>query len=188
MPYEPPPHLAELSLSEIVALAASRKLPPVESWNPEKCGDSEMRIAADGRWYHQGGEITRPAMIRAFSSLLQRDSDGGYWLVTPQEKLWIKVDDVPFIAVELQPIGKGPDASIALRLNTDDVVIAGPDHNMILRKFDGIDVPYLHVRQRLWARVSRPVHYELMEMALEQSPENPMLWSSGACFPMAAIG
>jgi len=86
MPYEPPPGLAALSLPEIAALVAQRKLPPVESWHPEHSGDSAMRIAADGRWYHEGGEITRPAMVRAFASLLLRDEAGQHWLVTPVEK------------------------------------------------------------------------------------------------------
>jgi len=188
MPYEPPPNLAELTLSEIAELVAARKLPPVENWNPQNSGDSEMRIAPDGRWFHQGSEIRRPAMIRTFSGLIRVDTDGRYWLVTPQEKLSIAVDDVPFIAVELQPIGKGPEGSIAFRLNTDDVVVAGPDHDIMLRRYEDADVPYVHVRQGLWARVSRPVHYQMMEMALEQDPDNPRLWSSGACFPMVAIG
>ena len=97
MPYEAP-DLAKLTLSDITELVATRKLPPVESWEPANTGDSEMRIASDGKWFHQGGEITRPAMIRAFSSLLRRDVDGQHWLVTPQQKLSIIVDDVPFIA------------------------------------------------------------------------------------------
>ena len=110
MPYEAP-DLAKLSLSDIAALVATRKLPPVESWEPADIGDSEMRIASDGKWFHQGGEIKRPAMVRAFSSLLRRDADGQYWLVTPQQKLSIMVDDVPFIAVELQSEGEGPERS-----------------------------------------------------------------------------
>ena len=106
MPYEPPPELAGLNLTQIAELIAVRKLPPVGNWHPEHSGDSEMRIAADGRWFHQGGEIKRAAMVRAFSSLLRRD-DIGYWLVTPQEKLSIIVDDAPFIAVELRSEGTG---------------------------------------------------------------------------------
>jgi uncharacterized protein len=188
MPYDAPPNLADLSLAEIAALVAVRKLPPVESWDPQLSGDSEMRITADGRWFHQGGEITRPAMIRAFSSLLRHEYDGSYWLVTPQEKLRIEVDDVPLIAVELQHKGEGREASLAFRLNTDDIVIAGPDNSIMLRPYDGADVPYLHVRSGLWARASRPVHYEMMELALAQNAESPQLWSLGTCFPMEALG
>ncbi len=184
MPYEPPPNLAGLSLSEIAQLAATRKLPPVDSWDPSKSGDSEMRIAADGRWFHQGGEIKRPAMVRAFSSLLKCEADGSYWLVTPQEKLRIEVDDVPFIAVEVQHEGDGRAARLAFRLNTDDLVIAGPDNALVMRRYEDSDVPYLHVRHGLWARVSRPLHYELMEMALANDADKPELWSNGACFAM----
>ncbi|MFN5779379.1 MAG: DUF1285 domain-containing protein, partial [Novosphingobium sp.] len=83
MPYEPLPDLATLSLVEIAALNAQRKLPPVAQWNPQASGDSLMTIRADGRWFHDGGEIRRPAMIRAFAGLLRREGDGRYWLVTP---------------------------------------------------------------------------------------------------------
>ncbi len=187
MPYDPAPELARLSLEQLAKLIAERKLPPVEQWSPQKAGDSEMRIATDGRWYHQGGEITRPAMMRAFSTLLRLDADGSYWLVTPQEKLSIKVDDVPFIAVDVQRKGDGKDASLAFRMNTDDIVIAGPDNNIMLRNYDGVDIPYLHVRNGLWARASRPLHYELIEMGLLENGDRPQLWSNGICFPMVAL-
>src|SRR5579871_3951467 len=122
MPYEPPPDLAALTLEDVAALVASRKLPPLDRWQPEAEGDSEMRIAADGRWYHQGGEITRPAMIRAFASLLMRDADGRHWLVTPTQKLSIEVEDAALIATDLKHEGSG----IAFRLNVDEFVVAGP--------------------------------------------------------------
>lgn len=177
MPYDAP-DLARLSLAEIAELVAARKLPPVESWQPEHSGDSEMRIAADGKWYHQGGEITRPAMIRAFSSLLRREGDGVYWLVTPQQKLSIEVDDAPFIAVEMQSEGGGRDRKLAFRLNSDDLVVAGPDHAIEIRG----DLPYLHVRGGLWAKLARPVYYELVELALADNPESPSVWSGGVEF------
>lgn len=179
MPYEAP-DLSKLSLTEIAELAAARKLPPVESWEPEHSGDSEMRIAADGKWYHQGGEITRPAMIRAFSSLLRREVDGGYSLVTPQQKLSIEIEDAPFMAVELQNDGTGADRMLAFRLNSDDLVVAGPEHKLEWR---GV-LPYLHVRGGLWAKLARPVYYELAELALAENPENPSLWSDGIEFRM----
>lgn len=184
MPYDPPPSLSDLTLNEIAELVAQRKLPPVESWNPAKTGDSEMRIASDGRWFHQGGEITRPAMVRAFSTLLRREPDGSHWLVTPQEKLSIDVADVPFIAVEAQV----RDGSIALRLNTDDIVIAGSDHPIEIRTFEGTPVPYLHVRSGLWARCARPVYYELAELALDTNPDKPGIWSEGQFFAMDIAG
>lgn len=188
MPYDPPPDLATLSLAQIAELAAQRKMPQVTDWHPQTSGNSEMHITADGRWFHQGGEITRPAMIRAFSSLLRRDADGSYWLVTPQEKLSIIVDDVPYIAVEVQRKGNGHDATLAFRLNTDDIVIAGPDNTLMLRQYEGVDIPYLHVRSGLWARASRSLHYELIELGLTENCDVPQLWSNGICFPMVLLG
>jgi len=186
MPYEAPPDLSLLSLEQIAELVADRKLPRVEQWNPQKSGDSEMRIAADGRWYHQGGLISRPAMVRAFSGLLRREPSGSYWLVTPHEKLSIEVEDVPFIAVEATSEGQGEEMRLAFRLNSDDLVIAGPDHPIEIRAFEGADVPYLHVRGGLWARASRPLYYELIERALATDAERPGLWSGGQFFPMTA--
>jgi uncharacterized protein len=177
MPYDPPPELASLSLAQIAGLAAARKLPPVGLWNPEKTGDSEMRIAPDGRWFHQGGEITRPAMVRAFSSLLRHETDGSFSLVTPSERLSIVVEDAPFLAVEMQSEGSGKTRNLAFRLNTDDLVIAGPLHLLEVRP-----LPYLHVRGGLWAKLSRPVFYEMAELALAESHEPPGVWSGGIFF------
>jgi uncharacterized protein len=180
MPYDAP-DLSKLSLADIADLVAARKLPPVESWAPEHSGDSDMRIAADGKWYHQGGEITRPAMVRAFSSLLRRESDGGYSLVTPQQKLSIEVKDAPFVAVELQSEGTDALRSLAFRLNSDDLVVAGPGHAIEARN----GLIYLHVRNGLWARLARPVYYELAEIALAENADAPCVWSNGERF---AIG
>ncbi|MFM5906042.1 MAG: DUF1285 domain-containing protein, partial [Novosphingobium sp.] len=151
MPYETPPDLAGLSLAQIAGLVEARKLPPVNQWQPERRGDSEMRIAADGKWFHQGGEITRPAMVRAFSSLLRRDADGQHWLVTPQEMLTIAVDDAAFIAVDMVQEGD----AIAFRLNTDDTVITGPDHPIIARGDAEVPAIYLAVRHGCEARLNR---------------------------------
>ena len=185
MPYDPPPDLASLRLSDVAALLAERKLPPVESWHPEHSGDSEMRIAADGRWYHQGGEITRPAMVRAFSTLLRRDDEGRHWLVTPAEKLTIAVDDAAFLAVDVREEG---DALI-FRLNTDEFVIAGPDHPLVAR--GSIDAPalYLAVRHGVEARVNRSTWGQLVEIALAGQErhgggEPPFVASLGARFPL----
>jgi uncharacterized protein len=177
MPYDPP-DLAKLSLAEIAALAEQRKLPPVASWQPEISGDSEMRIAADGRWFHQDGEITRPAMIRAFSQLLRRDADGQHWLVTPQQKLRIMVEDAPFVAVEMQSEGEGRQRKLAFRLNSDDLVVAGPEHGIEMRG----NIPYLHVRAGLWARLNRNVYYDLAELALAEDANAPSIWSDGVRF------
>lgn len=177
------PDFANLNLSEIAELVGARKLPPVQDWRPTESGDSEMRIAADGRWFHQGGEITRPAMVRAFASLLRLDTDGSHWLVTPFEKLAITVEDAPFMAVEVHSEGSGKKRSLAFRLNSDDLVVTGPEHAMELRG----DLPYLHVRNGLWAKLTRSVYYELAELALEENPDAPGLWSQGAFIPIGAL-
>lgn len=163
MPYDPPPHLAGMSLVEIAREVERRGLPPLEQWAPQLVGKSEMRIAADGRWYHQGGEIKRPAMVRAFASLLTRDGSGCHWLVTPQQKLSIDVEDAAFLAVDMHRDGD----ALAFRLNTDDLVIAGPDHP--LRAEGKPDVPaiYLAVRHGTEARLNRSTYLQLAEMAVE---------------------
>ena len=161
MPYEPPPELAGLGLAEIAALAAERKLPPLERWSPAETGDSLMRIAADGRWYHDGGEIARPAMVRAFASLLTRDRDGNHWLITPQQKLAIAVEDAALVAIDVR---QDSDA-LAFRLNTDELVIAGPEHP--LRVAGSIETPaaYLAVRHGIEARLNRSTWLQLAEIA-----------------------
>lgn len=161
VPYEPPPTLAALSLAEIVALAAGRGLPPVEEWRPERSSDSLMTIRADGRWFHDGGEIRRPAMIRAFSSLLWRDGAGQHWLVTPQEKQSIAVEDAAFIAVDVAAQGE----ALVFRLNTDDVVIAGPAHPLVARGDGETPALYLAVRHGCEARINRSTWLQLVELA-----------------------
>ncbi|MFU7527821.1 DUF1285 domain-containing protein [Qipengyuania sp. ASV99] len=186
MPYEPPPYLAELTLAEIADQVAQRKLPPVEGWAPQKTGDSEMRIAADGTWFHQGGPIRRPAMVRAFSGLLTRDESGQHWLVTPFEKLSIEVDDAAFIAVDC--VQKGGD--LAFRLGSDELVIAGPDN--ALRAAGDPDTPaiYLHVRRGCEARLNRSTYAQLAEIALETGGADEsgdwIVSSQGALFSLKA--
>ncbi|MEI9926611.1 MAG: DUF1285 domain-containing protein [Sphingomonas sp.] len=162
-------------------LAAEDRLPPVESWNPEHCGDSEMRIARDGTWYHQGSPIGRQAMVRLFSTILRREADGGYVLVTPVEKLDIEVEDAPFVAVEMKAEGEGEAMRLAFRLNTGDLVAAGPDHPL---RFEQGPRPYLHVRGGLDALIARPVYYELAQIALANGSSPPGVWSNGACFAL----
>jgi hypothetical protein len=185
MPMPPPPDdLSGLSLAEIARLAEEKKLPPVDKWNPTHCGDSEMRIARDGTWFHQGSPIGRQAMVRLFSTILRREEDGRFVLVTPVEKLDIEVEDAPFVAVELKAEGEGEAMSLAFRLNTGDVVVAGPERPLRFEAGPEGPHPYLRVRGRLEALIARPVYYELAELALAGG-EPPGLWSGGAFFPMA---
>lgn len=164
MPYEPPPELAGLSLAEIAEAVAARKLPPVSSWAPTATGESHMRIAADGSWWHEGSLVTRPAMVRAFASLLVRDDTGQHWLVTPQQKLAIEVEDAAFIAVDCVERG----GSLAFRLNTDDIVVAGTDHALEARGSTEAPAIYLAVRNGCEARLDRSTWLQLAEIALAQ--------------------
>lgn len=180
----PPPDFASLSLAEIARLAEENRLPPVDSWNPEHCGDSEMRIARDGGWFHQGSPIGRVAMVKLFATILRRESDGRFVLVTPVEKLDIAVEDAPFVAVEMKTEGEGEAMRLAFRLNTDELVTAGPEHALRFEEQDEGPRPYLHVRRGLEALVSRPVYYELAEIALANGSSPPGVWSNGAFFPL----
>lgn len=182
MPMPPPPEdLSGLSLVEIARLVDEERLPPVEKWNPSHCGDSEMRIARDGTWFHQGSPIGRPAMVRLFSTILRREPDGGFVLVTPVEKLDIAVEDAPFVAVEVKSEGEGAARTLAFRLNTGDLVMAGPEHKL---RFGEGQHPYVEVRAGLDALVVRSVYYELAEIALAEGAAPPGVWSQGAFFPL----
>ena len=185
MPYEPPPALAALSLGEIAELVASRKLPPVEGWAPQREGDSEMRIAADGTWFHRDGEISRPAMVRAFSTLLSRDAvgdgvGGRHWLVSPFEKLAIAVDDAAFVATDMSIA----DGNLAFRLNTDEFVIAGPGHP--IRAAGDPETPALSlaVRRGCEARLNRSTYEQLIQHALDLGADPLAVASGGARFPL----
>jgi hypothetical protein len=183
---EAPSDLSGLSLADIARLAEEKKLPPVERWNPGHCGDSGMRIARDGTWFHEGSPIGRQAMVRLFSTILRREPDGRFVLVTPVEKLDIEVEDAPFVAVELKSEGTGRERSLAFRLNTGDLVVAGPDHPLRFQAGDDGPHPYVTVRGGLEALIARPVYYELAELALAEGAEPLGLWSGGAFFPMDA--
>ena len=175
----PDPTLSRLSAA--LGDLPRRGAPPVERWNPSHCGDSNMRIARDGTWYHEGTAIRRPAMVRLFAGLLRREADGRHVLVTPVEKLDIAVEAAPFVAVEVKSEGEGKGRRLAFRLNTDEAVVAGPAHP--LRIEDG--QPLLRVRGELDALIARPVYYELAEWALDEAGDPPGLWSDGTFFALA---
>jgi hypothetical protein len=177
MPYVPLPDLAGMSLLEIAEAVEARNLPPVEKWDPQETADSRMRIAADGTWFHEGRPITRPAMIRAFASLLMRDEAGRHWLVTPECKQSIEVEDAAFQAVEMRAEGD----AIVFRLNTDELVVGGPGHP--LRAAGDPDVPaiYLGVRRGCEARLNRSTYLQLFDHAQARGPELAVT-SRGATF------
>src|SRR5215212_7921864 len=142
----PPIELRGLSLTELQKLIDERRLPPVETWNPERCGHSGMRIARDGTWYHEGSPIRRPAMVRLFSTVLRREPDGRHVLVTPVEKLDIEVESTAFRAVEMQSEGEGAERSIAFRLDSGDAIILGPDHPLRIEQTEHGLSPRVAVR------------------------------------------
>ncbi len=182
----PLPDLTSMSLAEVARALKEKRLPPVEQWHPAHCGDSEMRIARDGTWYHQGSPIGRMEMVRLFASILRREPDGGFVLVTPGEKMSIAVEDAPFIAVEMKSEGEGRGRDLAFRLNTGDLVVAGADHGLRFENGDSGPRPYLHVRGGLDATIARPVYYELADIALAEPSDVPGFWSNGVFFPMPA--
>jgi uncharacterized protein len=182
MPMAPAPDdLSSLSLADIARLAEAKRLPPVDKWNPSHCGDSAMRIGRDGTWFHEGSPIGRPAMVRLFSTILRREPDGGFVLVTPVEKLSIQVDDAPFVAVELKSEGEREARTLAFRLNTGEMIVAGPEHRL---RFESGPHPYVEVRRGFDALVARPVYYELAEIALAEGARPPGVWSEGAFFAL----
>lgn len=179
MPYDAPPDLAAMSLLEVARAVQERRLPPVDRWQPAETIDSEMRIAADGTWYHQGQPIRRPAMIRAFASLLMRDESGQHFLVTPQCRQFIVVEDAAFIAVDVACKGD----ALAFRLNCDELVLAGPDHPMRAAGDPEVPAIYLGVRHGCEARLDRSTWLQLVEIALESGDELNVT-SQGLRFPL----
>ena len=180
----PPIELQGISISDLQKLIDERRLPPVERWNPEHCGHSDMRIARDGTWYHQGSPINRPAMVRLFSTVLRREPDGRHMLVTPVEKLEIDVEATAFRATEMQTEGAGRDRNVAFRLDSGDAIVAGSSNPIrIVETADGPS-PRVEVRHGLEAELSRGIYYELAELALEEGNDPPGLWSSGSFFPL----
>jgi uncharacterized protein len=165
-----------------------RALPPVHLWNPPFCGDLDMRIGSDGTWFYMGTPIGRPALVRLFSTILKRE-DGKHFLVTPVEKVGIRVDDVPFLAVEMvKETGTG-GALLRFRTNVDDWVACDAAHGLTFKaSADGGLTPYLHVRADLWAKVTRAIYYDLVDICEERVVDGrPMLGieSGGEFFTMA---
>lgn len=167
-------------------LSRARRLPPVERWQPAVRGASHMRIAADGRWFYRDSEIKRPEMVRLFATILRRDDDG-YRLVTPAEALEIAVDDAPFVAVDFETRGRDADQQIAFATNVGDVVVAGAEHRIVVDDRGRGARPYVHVRARLDAVLSRAAYYRLVELAVPRASEIGV-WSDGVFFSLTPPG
>jgi uncharacterized protein len=181
----PPIELQGISIADLQKLIDERCLPPVDQWNPEHCGHSDMRIARDGTWYHQGSPIGRPAMVRLFSTVLRREPDGRHVLVTPVEKLEIDVEATAFRAAEMQTEGSGRNRSVAFRLDSGDAVVAGTANPIRIVETPDGPSPRVEVRNGLEAELSRGIYYELAEIALEEGNDPPGVWSGGTFFPLA---
>ena len=181
---QPPIELRGVSFAELEKLLVERRLPPVQDWNPEHCGNSGMRIARDGTWYHEGEPIRRPAIVRLFSTVLRREPDGSHVLVTPAEKLEIDVESTAFRAVEMESEGENTARRIAFRLDSGDAVILGADHPLTVVRTECGPSPRLSVRHGLEAALTRSVYYELAEIALNEANDPLGIWSNGAFFPL----
>ena len=170
------------------AATGKKGLPPVHLWNPPFCGDLDMRIASDGTWFYLGTPIGRPALVRLFSTVLKRE-DGKHFLVTPVEKVGIRVDDAPFLAVEMLQESDGQGRLLRFRTNVDDWVDCDAAHGLRFKAAaDGGLTPYLHVRADLWAKVTRAIYYDLVDIGEERVVDGrPMfgIASGGEFFAMA---
>ena len=152
-----------------------------------------MRIARDGTWYYQGTPINRPALVKLFASVLRQENDGSYWLVTPAERGRVEVEDVPFTAVALRVEGTGREQKLIFSSNLDEEAIAGEDHPLRFARIAGANeagsdeaIPYILIRDRLEARILRPVFYQLVEFG-EENGEQFGVWSSGRFFPLGRL-
>ncbi|CAN7214874.1 DUF1285 domain-containing protein [Rhizobium sp. LjRoot254] len=164
-------------------------LPPVDRWNPPFCGDIDMEIRADGTWFYMGTPIGRQPLVRLFSTVLRKDDDGKTYLVTPVEKVGIRVQDAPFLAVEMAVSGEGAGQVLTFRTNVGDVAEAGPDHALRFEIYgENHELkPYLHIRGNLEALVSRPVMYDLVELGEQVELDGVMMFcirSGGKLFPV----
>ena len=165
----------------------AKALPPVHLWNPVACSDIGMEIRADGSWWHEGSRFKRMKLVKLFSRILRVDPDGETYLVTPYEKVIVHVEDAPFIAVRVDRAGDpSRDQSLVFTTNLDEHVIADSAHPISVHTDPetGEPSPYIHVRSKLMAKLSRPVFYELADMS-EPAPDVPGdlgVWSQGQFF------
>ena len=172
--------------------AAGKGLPPVHLWNPPYCGEMDMRIARDGTWFHEGTPIGRPALVRLFSTILKLEG-GKYYLVTPVEKLGIRVDDAPFVAVDFRRTGEGPAQDLRFVTNVGDEVTASAAHPLRVRRDPetGEPAPYVMVRAGLEALIDRKSFYRLVDLGVHKPHDGESwfgLWSGGRFFPVIRSG
>ncbi|PCJ36231.1 MAG: proteophosphoglycan precursor [Cellvibrionales bacterium] len=165
-----------------------RGLPPVEKWNPALSGDIDIRITRQGVWFHEGGEIKRQPLVKLFSSILKRENDD-YFLVTPEEKWRIQVEDVPFFITGLSIEQKGHDQALVFSSTTDDQIIAGEDHpvRVVVDTVSGEPSPYILLRGGMEGLISRNVYYQLADISEARQIDGQEVFgvrSMGAFFPL----
>jgi hypothetical protein len=175
-------------IAAAVRETADKEAPPVHLWNPPFCGDLDIRIASDGTWFYLGTPIGRAPLVRLFASVLKREGDK-YFLVTPVEKIGIVVEDAPFLAVEMRREDTASGPRLLFRTNVDDWVACDAAHALRFECEDGSGglKPYLHVRRDLWAKVTRALFYDLVELGEERDMDGERMYgvaSGGAFFPM----
>lgn len=173
---------------ELLAQLTHRDLPPVHRWHPKSCSDIDIRIARDGQWYHEGAPIRRRSLVELFSTVLRRDQDGQYFLVTPSEKLRIRVDDAPFLAVDVDAAGNAEEQVLVFTTNVGDQVVVDSAHpiRVEVNGRNGGPAPYVRVRDELDALIARPAYYRLVMLG-EERGDAVGVWSRGQYFVLGVL-
>jgi hypothetical protein len=170
--------------------AKTGKLPPIHLWNPPYCGEIDIEIRRDGTWFHEGTPIGRAPLVRLFSTILKREGER-YFLVTPVEKVGIRVEDAPFVAQDFEVAGDGPGQVITFATNVGDTVAAGPETAIrLVRDTQGAPSPYVHVRAGLEALIDRKSFYRLVDLGVAQPVDGQDwfgVWSDGVFFPFIPV-
>lgn len=176
------------NLASAVKAASKKGPPPVHLWNPDFCGDLDMRIARDGTWWYLGTPMGRKELVKLFSSIIRKDGDD-YFLVTPVEKVGITVDDAPFVAIDFETTGEGRDQVMTFVTHVDDQAVAGPENpiRVVRDPETGEPSPYVLIRANLEALIDRKSFYRLVEIGAHEDVEGESwfgVWSSGQFFPI----
>lgn len=166
------------------------KLPPVHLWDPPFCGDLDMEIRRDGTWFYEGTPIGRAPLVRLFSTILKKEGDR-YFLVTPVEKVGLRVEDAPFVAQDFDAEGNGASQVVTFSTNVGDTVAAGPDNAIrVERDETGEPSPYVHVRAGLEALIDRKSFYRLVDLGEAHEVDGQDwfgIWSGGVFFPIIPV-
>jgi hypothetical protein len=178
-------------LEDLLKSQCQKGAAPVERWNPPYRGDIGIRIRGDGSWLYRESPIGRTSLVKLFASVLRKDGDGRHYLVTPVEKIHVAVDDAPFVGVEMEVLGAGREQELVFRTNVDDIIRCGRDHPLrfVIQSGSGGLKPYLLVRGRLEALITRALYYDLVELAVPRAANEESqlgLWSRGCFFPLEA--